>query len=149
MQPSTNCIALLQASERFSATPYLCPARRWTIGWGSTFYEDGRPVRPADAPITRERGDALMLHTLGEFARQVDAMVRVPLTQGQYDALTDFAYNAGAGALRDSTLLRKLNAGDYSGAAAEFDRWVYGGGQRLGGLVTRRAAERKLFEGLS
>ncbi len=71
----------------------------------------------------------------------------MPLTQGQWDALSSFVYNLGPGALEKSTLLRLLNAGDYSGAAAQFDRWVYASGKKLSGLVKRRAAERALFEG--
>ena len=76
--------------------------------------------------------------------------VRVPLTQGQYDALLSFTFNVGVGNLSRSTLLRKLNAAgtaqECRGAAQEFSRWVYAGGQRLRGLEARRASERKEFE---
>ena len=72
--------------------------------------------------------------------------VKVPLNPNQFGALTSFTYNLGAGNLRSSTLLRKLNAGDYAGAAAEFARWNKAGGKVLKGLTRRRAAERALFE---
>jgi hypothetical protein len=72
----------------------------------------------------------------------------VPLTQNEYDALVSFTYNAGGGNLAKSTLLRKLNAGDYDGAAAEFDKWVSSKGQRLNGLIRRRNAEEALFRSI-
>lgn len=71
--------------------------------------------------------------------------VKVKLTQNQFDALVSFVYNVGVGAFRTSTLLRKLNNGDYVGAAAEFKRWKFGGGKELPGLVRRRKAEEQLF----
>ena len=73
-------------------------------------------------------------------------MVKVPLNENQHGALVSFTYNLGAGNLGSSTLLRKLNAGDYAGAAAEFPRWNKAGGKELAGLTRRRAAEKALFE---
>ena len=75
----------------------------------------------------------------------INGRVTVPLTQPQFDALVSFVFNVGAGAFRKSTLLKKLNAGDYAEATAEFPRWVKGGGKTLPGLVVRRAAEMLLF----
>ena len=97
--------------------------------------------------ITKERAEELLRDDVKRFEGQVLRLVKVPLTQGQFDALVSFTYNLGAGNLSNSTLLRLLNVGDYSGAAAQFDRWVYASGKRLSGLVKRRAAERALFEG--
>jgi hypothetical protein len=77
--------------------------------------------------------------------RAVERLVKVPLNQNQFDALVSFAYNCGEGNLGKSTLLRRLNAGDYKGAAAQFAAWNKGGGQVLKGLVRRRAAEAALF----
>jgi GH24 family phage-related lysozyme (muramidase) len=82
---------------------------------------------------------------LERFEGCVNRYVRVEMTQSQFDALASFTYNLGCGALKKSTLLRKLNAEDYSGAADEFGRWVKAGGRRLRGLVTRRAKERDVF----
>jgi lysozyme len=76
----------------------------------------------------------------------VNRTILVPLNQNQYDALVSLAFNIGAPAFRKSTLARRLNAGDYSGAAAEFRRWKYQAGKELGGLVARRKDERDLFE---
>jgi lysozyme len=148
MNASDKCLALIRSSENFASKPYLCPAGIPTIGYGSTRYEDGRPVTLTDPPITAERANAILYSTLaGEYEKAVNRYVTVPLTQGQFDALVDFAYNAGAQNLRTSTLLKRLNAGDYDRAAAEFGRWVFGGGKVLNGLVTRRAAEKLLFQG--
>src|SRR5690606_6833672 len=80
---------------------------------------------------------------------QVDRLVKVPLKQHQFDALVSFAYNAGIGNLRSSTLLRKLNARDFAGAALEFHRWNRSNGKVLPGLVRRRAAEALLFQGIA
>jgi lysozyme len=107
----------------------------------------------ADKPISEERAKELLRHTLTEFERDVNSVVKVPLTQGQFDALVDFAYNVGTDidadniteGLGDSTLLKKLNAGDYDGAAKEFGKWVYSKGVRMAGLVKRRKAEVALF----
>lgn len=146
MNSSERLFALLKECEGFKSTPYRCPAGIPTIGYGSTRYADGRPVKLTDPPISEQVAQGIMKASLKEYEGAVNRYVIVPLNQNQYDALVDFAYNAGSQNLRTSTLLRKLNAGDYAGAAGEFDRWVMGGGKKLAGLVKRRAAERKLFE---
>lgn len=142
---SDNCLALIRQFEGFRASPYLCPAGVPTIGYGSTRYANGTPVKLTDSPITQVYADDIMRATLREYESAVCRYVQVPLTQNQFDALVDFAYNAGAKNLLTSTLLRLLNAGDYAGAAGQFGRWVNGGGKRLPGLVARREAERVLF----
>ncbi len=146
MKASEKCLELIRRFEGFRSKPYRCPAGVPTIGYGSTRYADGTPVKLTDAPITQAQADDIMRATLGEYERAVNRYVTVPLSQNEFDALTDFAYNAGAKNLLNSTLLRKLNAGDRKGAAKEFDRWVYANGQVLPGLVKRRMAERVLFE---
>lgn len=150
MTPSEKCLQLIRACEGFIAKPYRCPAGVPTIGYGSTRYEDGRPVSMSDPAITEKRAQELVLATLSkEYVPAVLRYVTVKLNQGQFDALVDFAYNCGAQNLRNSTLLKKVNAGDFSGAAAEFPKWVNAGGKKLPGLVKRRELERKLFLGLS
>lgn len=146
MKASEKCLDLIRRFEGFRSKPYRCPAGVPTIGYGSTRYADGTPVKLTDAPITQAQADDIMRATLGEYENAVNRYVTVPLSQNEFDALTDFAYNAGAKNLLNSTLLRKLNAGDRKGAAKEFDRWVYANGQVLPGLVKRRMAERVLFE---
>lgn len=89
--------------------------------------------------------ETLLQKDLDATTKAVEARVRVPLDKPQKDALVSFTFNVGAGALGRSTLLRKLNLGDYCGAAMEFPKWSYAGGQQLPGLVTRRYAEQTLF----
>jgi len=137
---------LIKSFEGFSAKAYPDPAHGWnvpTIGYGTT-----AGVKMGDT-ITKERAEELLREDVKRFEDQVLRLVKVPLTQGQLDALVSFTYNLGAANLGNSTLLRLLNAGDYKGAAAQFDRWNKAGGKVLKGLVTRRAAERAMFEGRS
>jgi lysozyme len=101
--------------------------------------------------ITAERAEELLRADVARFEQVVRQQVKVPLTQGQFDALVSFVFNVGAGAFRRSTLLRRLNARDYMGAAMQFERWVQGRhrahGERLTlpGLVRRRRAEARMF----
>lgn len=90
--------------------------------------------------------DSLLRQDTAVAQRAVGQLVKVPITQGQYDALVSFTFNVGAGNLKASTLLRKLNAGDCTGAAAEFPRWNKARGKVLKGLISRRAHERAKFE---
>ena len=147
MKASDDCIALIKSFEGFRSKPYLCPAGVPTIGYGSTRYADGHAVSLDDTPISEQQAQEIMRATLTTYEDAVNRYVVPQLTQAQFDALVDFAYNAGAQNLRTSTLLKKLNAGDFVGAAAEFGRWVNGGGKKLAGLVRRREAERVLFTG--
>lgn len=141
MHISETGLALIRQFEGLRLSAYRCPAGIPTIGYGST-----AGVKMGQS-ITAERAEQLLREDVRQFEAAVSRLVKVPLTQGQFDALTSFAFNLGAKALEKSTLLRLLNAGDYSGAAAQFDRWVYASGKKLSGLVKRRAAERALFEG--
>ena len=145
MKPSANCLELIKASEGLRLAPYRCPAGVPTIGYGNTRYADGRAVKLTDPPITKTQADALLMATLQPYADAVNRYVQVELSQNQFDALVDFTYNLGPQALRTSALLKLLNAGNYAGAADQFDVWVMGGGHRLTGLVARRAAEKELF----
>jgi hypothetical protein len=95
--------------------------------------------------ITKEEAEKLLRKDVARFEDAVNSLVKVSLNQGQFDALVSFAFNLGSGALAESTLLRLLNAGDYEGAAAQFDRWVKAGAVTLEGLVRRRNAEEALF----
>ncbi|MGN8006517.1 lysozyme [Acinetobacter sp. 22301] len=118
----------------------------WSIGYGTTRYPNGLSVQKGDT-CTLEQAKAYMQHDLKIFERAVNGAVKVPLKQNQFDALVSLSYNIGAGAFKKSTLLKKLNSGDYKGAANQFDVWVNAGGKRLAGLVRRRALEKKLFLG--
>ena len=135
-------LSLIKGFEGFRAKAYVCPAGVLTIGYGHT----GPDVKPG-MTISDARGTELLAQDVSRFERAVNKFVKVPLAQHQYDALVSFTYNVGEGNFQTSTLLKKLNAKDYAGAAAQFDRWNRGGGRVLAGLVRRRAAERKMFEG--
>jgi lysozyme len=127
--------------------PYVCPGGVLTIGWGHTNH-NGRAFDQT-ARWTQAECDAAFEEDMEHFERQVAALVKVPIKQHQFDALVSFAYNAGLGNLRSSTLLRKLNNGDPEGAALEFHRWNRSKGKVLPGLVRRRAAEALLFQGIA
>jgi len=131
--------------EGFSARPYRDPAGVWTIGYGSTRDQLGHPITAHTPAITKVIAEGLMRRDLTAAATEVSADVHVPMTDEERAALIDLIYNIGSGAFKGSTLLRKLNAGDYDGASLEFLRWNQAGGHVLAGLVRRRAAERAEF----
>ena len=137
---------LVRQFEGFRAAPYQDSAGVWTIGYG-TIRLNGQPVTAATPPITMEQAEAAMQGELQPTATAVDGMLAVFCTPAQRAALYSFAYNLGTSALRHSTLLDLLNRGYPDGAAEQFDAWVYAGGQRVNGLVKRRAMERAVFEG--
>ena len=140
MQISKAGLDLIKQFEGLYLQAYRCPAGVPTIGYGHT------AGVAMGQTITQQQADDYLRRDVRMFERAVERLVKVPLTQGQFDALVSFAFNLGEGALAQSTLLRLLNAGDYAGAAAQFDRWNKAGGRVLPGLVRRRAAERALFE---
>ena len=145
MPASPQAVELIAGFEGFRAKPYLCPAGRWTIGYGSTRLLDGSPVTEHTPPVTKAQASTLMLKTLGPVADFIDSLVQVPTTDPQEAALQSFVYNVGQGSFETSTLLQKLNAGDYLGAGEEFLRWNRGGGKVLPGLTVRRETESRLF----
>lgn len=147
MQTSPEGIALIKGFEGCRLTAYPDPGTGgapWTIGYGWTLPVDGKPVRPG-MTIDQATADRLLKAGLVSYESDVLKLVKVKLTQNQFDALVSFAYNVGSRALSTSTLLKKLNAGDIKGAADEFLRWNKAGGKVLNGLTRRREAERALF----
>jgi len=126
--------------------PYVCPAGVLTVGWGTT-HHGGHKFDAASRWTLQECHDAF-IKDMGTFERAVRRLVKVPLTANQYDALVSFCYNCGEGNLAKSTLLKKVNAGDHKGAAAEFHKWNKGGGKVLAGLTRRRASESLLYQGI-
>jgi lysozyme len=149
MRYSQACTDLVKDSESCKLEAYLCPAGVWTIGWGHT-----RGVRRGQK-ITQAEADQLLQGDLDVAAASLASALpmRLPLTQGQVDALTSFVFNLGIGNFKNSTLRKKILAGDMAGAAEEFLRWVKGVDPKtkqlvtLNGLVTRRKRERALFLG--
>ncbi|POT89106.1 lysozyme [Enterobacter cloacae complex sp. ECNIH14] len=144
MQTSDKGIALIKEFEGCKLTAYQDSVGVWTIGYGWTQPVDGKPIR-AGMTINQETAERLLKTGLVSYESDVSRLVKVGLTQGQFDALVSFTYNLGARSLSTSTLLRKLNSGDYAGAADEFLRWNKAGGKVLNGLTRRREAERALF----
>ena len=153
MKLSADGRELIHEFERCELAAYPDPktgGAPWTIGWGRA-----HGVRPGDT-CTREQADAWFEEDVASFERDVESLVTVSLEQWQFGALVSFAYNVGsdidedtkAEGLGDSTLLKKLNAGDYVGAAEEFLKWVSPGSSVERGLRRRRRAERAMFLGL-
>lgn len=139
---SSACVDIVKYFEGFEPVAYLDPVGILTLGYGETL-----GVKPGDTITEEEAAKKLVKRLDNDFAKFIRSYVQVPLTQYQFDALASFIYNVGGGAFQGSTLLKKLNKGDYEGAGKEFSRWVYAGGSKLGGLVNRRKAEKAMFEG--
>lgn len=135
---------LIQEFEGYRSRAYQDSAGVWTIGWGHT-----ATAKPG-MTISKAEAEQLFTRDVQRFENCVNEAVSTHITQNQYNALVSFAYNVGCGALRNSTLLRELNAGDYQAASREFLRWnkitVDGQKKELAGLTRRRKAEQKLFE---
>ncbi|MFX9712885.1 lysozyme [Acinetobacter baumannii] len=116
----------------------------WTIGYGTIKYPNGIRVKKGDT-CTEQQAEDYLRNDLAKFEAAINKLVKVPLTQNQFDALASFTYNLGETNLANSTLLKKLNKGDYQGAADQFLVWNKAGGKVMKGLVRRREAERALF----
>jgi lysozyme len=140
---------LCKRFEGYKAKPYLCPAGVPTIGYGSTFYGDGRKVTLQDPLMDEPTARALLVHELmHKYApgtiRQCPILLTLAMTAndwGKLNAIVDFAYNLGVGRLQTSTLKRKINEQDWEGAKEQLMLWTRGGGRILPGLVKRRQAE--------
>ena len=139
MKTSQNGINLIKKFEGCRLKAYKCPSGIWTIGYGHTSGVKSGQV------ITKSKAEDLLKKDLETFEKGLKSLVKASINQNQFDALVSFSYNCGLGALQRSTLLRKLNARDYSGAANEFLRWNKSNGKVLDGLTNRRRAERDLF----
>ena len=143
-QLSLAGIDLIGNFEGLKLQAYHDSAGVCTIGYGTTVYPNGVPVQPNDQ-CSIEQARSFMHHDLARFEKAVSSSVKVPLTQNQFDALVSLTYNIGAGAFKNSTLLKLLNQGDYVGASHQFDVWIKARGQTLQGLVNRRAVEKAYF----
>lgn len=147
MKTSLIGIDLIKKWEGLYLTRYLCPAGKLTIGWG-TLWKEGMPTT-----CTIDQAEMWLLEHIALIERDVNKLVKVAINQNQFDALISFSYNVGtdmdhdgvAEGLGDSTLLRKLNAGDFEGAAEEFLKWHHANGVDMAGLLNRRIEERALF----
>ena len=143
---SKNGLNLVKKFEGLKLKPYLCSAGVPTIGYGNTFYEDGKKVTLNDSLITEERASDLLGMTIKSFEKHVDSFCRDDINQNQFDALVSFAYNLGPYNLKNSTLLKKVNANPNDPTIRdEFMKWTKAGGKVLKGLVERRKAEADLY----
>ncbi|AYH32979.1 lysozyme [Pectobacterium parmentieri] len=144
MQISNNGINLIKQFEGCRLTAYQDSVGVWTLGYGWTQPVDGKPIRRG-MKIDAATAERLLKTGVVQYERAVNQLVRVSITQNQFDALVSFTYNLGSRSLSTSTLLKNLNGGDISSAAAEFMKWNHAGGKVLAGLTRRREAERALF----
>jgi len=132
--------------EGLRLKPYLCSAKISTIGYGNTYYPNGKRVTLLDEPITKEYAFEIFKVIADKFARRVLSMVKKPLTQNQFNALVSFAYNVGTGAFSTSTLLKKVNANPNDLTIRnEFARWTRANGKIVTGLVNRRKKESDVY----
>lgn len=132
--------ALTKPFEGCKLTAYRCPAGILTIGYGHTSAA-GAPEVKEGMTITQEDANRILAADMVKFERDVDSLVKVELTQHQFDVLVDFCYNAGKGNLASSTLLKCVNAKQFDRIPTELQKWTRGGGKVLPGLVRRRNAE--------
>ena len=146
MRTSEAGISLIASSESFRGEPYRCPALIPTIGYGTTIYPNGKKVTMQDKPINEGTARGYLRYMVDNIYEEIiDKYVQVPLTQGQYDALVDFAYNVGEKTFKKSSILTKLNAKQYKQAYDTLDAYNKGGGKVLKGLKIRRDKEQALW----
>lgn len=146
MKVSQNGINLIKKFEGFKSKPYLCAAGVATIGYGSTYYENGARVKLSDSPITEDWADQLLRNVLKQYELSVDVMTRDDISQNQFDALVSFAYNVGIQNFKTSTLLKRVNANPKDpDIKIQFARWIRAEGRILKGLVKRREIEANLY----
>jgi lysozyme len=144
---SKNGLDLIKEFEGLHLKPYLCPSKIPTIGYGNTYYPDGKKVTLQDKPITEEKALEMLEYVANkDFGSYILKVVKVPLNQNQFDALVSFAYNVGNGNFNSSTLLRWLNQGNYKEASNQLLKWNKSKGVVLNGLTRRRKAEKALFD---
>jgi lysozyme len=154
---SQKCIEQIKKDEGVRNRPYQCPALLYTVGVGHVIDPSHAKVPFAnrkqlpipdgwDRVLSAEEIDEILRKDLNRFEAGVLRLIKVKLTQGQFDALVSFSFNVGLGNLQNSTLRMKLNRGDYEGAAEQFLVWTKAGGKVLKGLVIRRTHEKEMFE---
>ena len=134
-------VELIKSFEGLRLDKYQDAIGKWTIGYGHLIL----PNENFPRPLMLQEAEDLLRADLGMTERGIRQMVKVDLNQNQFDALVSFAFNLGPANLKSSTLLRKVNSGDFNGAAEEFPKWNHAGGQVLAGLTARRNAEKNLF----
>lgn len=148
MKLNTQGYRLICMFEGFSAKPYLCSAKVPTIGYGNTYYLNGKKVTLLDKPITELQAFEMFKAIADKFADKVSKLVTAPIDQSQFNALVSLTYNIGPANFQKSTLLRKVNFNHNDPSIrAEFLKWNKAGGQVLKGLTIRRKAEADIYFG--
>lgn len=140
---SKNGLDLIKQFESLQLKAYKCSANVWTIGYGHT-----KNVKEGDR-ISQDQANCFLMQDLYSVERAIVRLVKVKLNQNQFDALCSLIFNIGISAFNKSTLLAKLNNGDYVGAAEQFRRWNKVNNVVMAGLVRRRQAEEDLFNAIS
>lgn len=142
---TAGAVALIAQFEGFRSQAYI-PIKddKITIGYGQTFYANGRSVKLGDVISEKQARGELQNIVERQFLTKMAECVKVPLTQNEFDAYLSLLYNIGSGAFCRSTLVKKLNVKDYAGACSEILRWRYANGRVVAGLERRRFAEYKL-----
>jgi lysozyme len=157
MKVSDKCIEQIKKDEGVRNKPYQCPALLWTVGVGHVIDPNHAKVPLADRKalpipagwdrvLSPDEIDDILRKDLARFEAGVSRLIKVELTQGQFDALVSFSFNVGLGNLQNSTLRMKVNRSDFEGAAEQFLVWTKAGGRVLPGLVKRRSHEKEMFE---
>lgn len=145
---TSNLINLLALLEGFRSKPYLDSTGTPTIGFGNTFYLDGRKVTMSDKPISKEVAKDMLNRTLASFQTSVKQLVKSKISQNQLEALTSLTYNIGVENLKKSNLLKVVNSepNNYDKIEVEFMKWIYSKGKMLDGLKKRRIVEFELYK---
>lgn len=139
--------AMVKKFEGRRLKPYLCPAGIATIADGATTYPDGRKVTLKDRPITNQEADEILEYNCNTYIKSAGKLSPILWLSGEakHTAIADFCFNLGSTRYKASTLKKRVDAEDWNGAAIELSKWVYGGGKKLPGLVSRRKAEALLL----
>lgn len=146
MKTSSKGLEIIKRHEGLVLKPYLCPARVPTIGYGATYYPNGNKVKMTDPSIDEIQAENMLKSMLVSYENGVSRYVQRTINQNQFDALVSFAYNLGLGALKSSTLLKRINEDPCNlDIQKQFMRWVRAGGKELKGLVKRRMEEAELY----
>jgi lysozyme len=137
---------LITGFEGFSAVPYYCSARVPTIGYGNTYYPDGKRVTMKDKAITKKEAFDIFKYIADKFALTINKYLKKPVTQNQFNSLVSFAYNVGIAAFAGSTLLKKVNINPNDPSIKiEFNKWNKADGKTVKGLATRRNKEQENY----
>jgi lysozyme len=146
MKLNNSGYLLITEFEGFSAKPYLCPAKIPTIGFGNTYYPNGKRVTMLDKEITRMEAFEMFKSIADKFADKVSKLVTSPLNQNQFNALVSLAYNIGTGNFASSTLLKKVNANHNDKTIElEFKKWNKVNKKEVAGLTKRRNYEANIY----